>query len=287
MDEIIKWLVNIEKCASAFYKKSAIALKDDQELSAFLNRLSEDEDQHAELLEKAFEYLNRIDIPIEPAIVVDENLKANIEGHFLRCGEGNSAGSISKKELLDILVVNESSEWNDIFLYAVNSMQAANREFQHVAAIMQAHMDHIEDFIKSMPEADGYLAAIKKIPKVWDKRILIVDDEPLILNILKAIVEDLAVVETAENGLEALSRVKGQYFDAIISDISMPLLNGIEFFRQASDNDPAIGSRFLFYSGNLNDERKRFFAENNLQYLSKPATIGQIKNSVRDILKQQ
>jgi len=286
MEEIIKWLVHIEKCASAFYKESAIALKDDQELFTFLNHMSEDEDQHVKLLEKASEYLIQIVTPIEPAILVGEDFKAKLEEHFLKCGEEKSIEHISKKELIESLVATESSEWNDIFLYAVNSLQTHSKELQYITATMQAHMDYIEEYIKSLPEADKYLEVIKKIPKVWDKRILIVDDEPIILNILKALVEDLAIIETAQNGQEALSRVKEQYFDVIISDLSMPVLDGIEFYRQASLNDPNIGNRFLFYTGNLANEYIRFFSENNIQYLTKPASIGQIQKSVQNILKQ-
>lgn len=284
MEEIIKWLVYIEKCASAFYKKSAIALNNDQELFTFLNHLSEDEDYHVKLLEKASEHLIHIDI--EPAILVDEDFKTKIEEHFLKCGDEKSMENISKKEVVGSLVATESSEWNDIFLYAVNSLQTQSKELQYIAATMQAHKDRIVEYIKSLPEADKHLEAMNKIPKVWDKRILIVDDEPIMLNILKALVEDLAMIETAQNGQEALSRVKEQYFDVIISDISMPVLNGIEFYRQASINDPNISSRFLFYTGNPTNEYMKFFSDNNIQYLIKPAPMGQIQKSVQNILKQ-
>jgi len=286
MEEILNWLVYIEKCASAFYKKSAISLKNDQELSTFLNHLSEDEDQHVGLLEKASEWLRQIVPPIEPAIFLDENFKAKIEGYFQKCDEETSIENISKKEVVDSLVAAESSEWNDIFLYVLNSLQSYSKEFQYIASTIQTHKNRIEEYIKSIPDADNYFEVMKRIPKVWDKRILIVDDEPIIRDILSALVEDLAVIETAENGQEALSRVKVKYFDAIISDISMPVLNGIEFYRQASVSDPNIGNRFLFYTGNPTNEHMKYFSENNIQYLTKPAPMGQIQKSVQNILKQ-
>jgi len=286
MEEILKWLVYIEKCASAFYKKSAVALKDDQELSTFLNHLSEDEDQHEGLLEKASDCLRQIAPPIEPAIFLDEDFKAKIEGYFQKCNEETSIEHISKKEVVDSLVAAESSEWNDIFLYVLNSLQSYSKEFQYIASTIQTHKNRIEEYIKSIPDADNYFEVMKKIPKVWDKRILIVDDEPIIRDILSALVEDLAVIETVENGQEALSRVKVKYFDAIISDISMSVLNGIEFYRQASVSDPNIGNRFLFYTGNPTNEHMRYFSENNIQYLTKPAPMGQIQKIVRNILKQ-
>ena len=164
MEEIIKWLAYIEKCASAFYKKSAVALKDDHELSIFLNHLSEDEDQHAELLEKASGYLIEIDTPIEPALLVDENFKAKIEEYFLKCGEEKSVEHISKKEVIESLVAAEYSEWNDIFLYVINSLQPQSKEVQYIAATIQSHKDHIEEYVKSLPEADNYLEVMNKIP---------------------------------------------------------------------------------------------------------------------------
>ena len=287
MEELIKWLMHIERCASVFYKKSAITLKDDKELATFLDHLSEDEDQHVGFLEKAFECLGQIDCPIEPAIFVDEKFKEKIEGYFRGCGEETSVGNDSKTKTVESLVSAEFSEWNDIFLYAINSLQSYSKEFQYIASAMQAHKDRIEEYIKSIPDANNYLEVIKKIPKVWDKKILIVDDEPLILDILKALVEDLGVIETAENGQAALLRVKAEYFNAIISDVSMPVLNGIEFYRQASLSDPGIGKRFLFYTGNPTADYLRFFSENNLQYLTKPAPIGQLQKIVQNILKQQ
>jgi len=286
MEEIIKWLVYIEKCASAFYKTSAMALTHNRELFTFLNHLSEDEDYHVKLLEKASEHLIKLDTHIEPAILVDEDFKTKIEEHFLKRGDEKSMGNISKKDVIESLIATESSEWNDIFLYAVNSLQTQSKELQYIAATMQAHKDRIVEYIKSLPEAANYLEAMNKMPKVWDKRILIVDDEPIILNILKALVENLAMIETAQNGQEALSRVKEQYFDVIISDISMPVLNGIEFYRQASANDPNIRNRFLFYTGNPTNEFMSFFSENNIQYLTKPAPMGQIQKSVQNILKK-
>ncbi len=97
-------------------------------------------------------------------------------------------------------------------------MQTQSKELQYIAATLQARKDRIVEYIKSLPEAANYLEAMNKIPKVWDKKILIVDDEPIILNILEALVKDLAMIETAQNGREALSRVKEHYFDVKLLD---------------------------------------------------------------------
>ena len=65
-------------------------------------------------------------------------------------------------------------------------------------------------------------------------RIMVVDDEKDILRIIK---RDLEVtnefqVETFSSGIEALNSFKNHeldYYDAIITDIRMPRMNGFEF----------------------------------------------------------
>jgi two-component system chemotaxis response regulator CheY len=66
------------------------------------------------------------------------------------------------------------------------------------------------------------------------KKILIVDDSPLVL----AMLEDALVgmgygVTAAVNGQEGLKQVEASKFDLIITDLSMPVLDGIAFVKAA------------------------------------------------------
>ncbi len=63
-------------------------------------------------------------------------------------------------------------------------------------------------------------------------RVLIVDDEPKILNGLRRLLKDEFDVICAENGEAALQEIeRAPLFDAIISDLNMPLMDGIELIR--------------------------------------------------------
>lgn len=68
------------------------------------------------------------------------------------------------------------------------------------------------------------------------KKILVVDDSALMRRVLFDIInsdENLTADKYAVNGLDALEILKsGQKFDAIILDINMPKMNGIEFLRE-------------------------------------------------------
>jgi nitrogen regulation protein NR(I) len=68
--------------------------------------------------------------------------------------------------------------------------------------------------------------------------VLIVDDDRSIRYSLKRMLEDKYAILTAQNGEEALGRVKENSPDLVIMDIKMPGLNGIEVLKQIKSIDP-------------------------------------------------
>jgi CheY-like chemotaxis protein len=65
------------------------------------------------------------------------------------------------------------------------------------------------------------------------KRILIVDDEERIREVVRACLEDLGgwEVETGASAAEGLEKITVGFFDAIILDISMPDMDGLVFLQ--------------------------------------------------------
>ncbi len=65
--------------------------------------------------------------------------------------------------------------------------------------------------------------------------ILLIDDHPIVLNGLKSLLGDIdtiRIIADANNGLEALSILKEKQVDLVISDISMPEMDGIELTKE-------------------------------------------------------
>ena len=68
-------------------------------------------------------------------------------------------------------------------------------------------------------------------------KVLIVDDEPSIREILSLILEDAGYnVVTAENGVAALDILKADWdFDLLLTDLRMPHMDGVELFERARE----------------------------------------------------
>lgn len=64
-------------------------------------------------------------------------------------------------------------------------------------------------------------------------KILIVDDEVLIRKVIKeyCILENYEVVE-AENGIDAIEKIKHDNIDLIVLDVMMPKLDGLSAFKE-------------------------------------------------------
>lgn len=70
------------------------------------------------------------------------------------------------------------------------------------------------------------------------KRILVIDDEAAILEVIQGCLEDLGGMKVllAESGMKGLQMAQAELPDGILLDISMPGMDGLEVLRQLQDN---------------------------------------------------
>jgi CheY-like chemotaxis protein len=80
-------------------------------------------------------------------------------------------------------------------------------------------------------------------------RVLLVDDQTLVLRATASMLKELDVV-TASSAAEALTRLgEGSHFDVIVSDVTMPGMSGPELYVQVRQRFPHLATRFLLLSG--------------------------------------
>ena len=111
------------------------------------------------------------------------------------------------------------------------------------------------------------------------KKILIVDDMAVNLEYLKIILErEGYTVETAEDGGEALEKVRGFLPDLIILDNIMPKMTGAEIVRVLKREPFYRHIKILMVSA-ADEEKLDVDA-----FLSKPLVMPELLSKVREIL---
>ncbi|MCA9708534.1 MAG: response regulator [Myxococcales bacterium] len=103
-------------------------------------------------------------------------------------------------------------------------------------------------------------------------RVLVVDDEPLLLRVTTRILSPHAEVETAGDGLQALRRIRGgEVYDVVLCDLVMPEMSGMELHATLAREDPSLAERMLFMAGGaFTDEARAFLEREDIRWLSKP-----------------
>ncbi|MFA7256274.1 MAG: sigma-54 dependent transcriptional regulator [Kiritimatiellales bacterium] len=116
-------------------------------------------------------------------------------------------------------------------------------------------------------------------------RILIVDDEPTILNLLNKILIGQGYDATpASNGEKALQLLQTEKFDLMISDINMTPINGMELLRKASEAWPDMGVIMLTAYGTVATAVEAM-KEGAFDYITKPFKLDELVLTVQRALE--
>jgi two-component system chemotaxis response regulator CheY len=285
MKEIIEWLLSIERLSNGLYRESARHFSDDVSFAEFLSHLAADELWHYEVMRTAIHEAGLEGSPVS-AIALDQETKERIEGPFRENISALTHGSLTKETVFECVVRTEFSEWNDIFLYVVNSLKDRRKDFLHVAAQMQQHKAYIESYLDHMSVTHPLVSKLRGIPPVWKARMLVIDDYHPIREFLSAVLSEKGIIDEAVNGKEGLSRLDSNRYDVIVTDVDMPVMNGWEMFHSAERRFPGIGSRIIFLSGTPDSDEVHSIRERGLRFLEKPVLISEIEAAVRDVLKE-
>jgi CheY-like chemotaxis protein len=118
------------------------------------------------------------------------------------------------------------------------------------------------------------------------KTILIVDDEPELLEILvEALERDGYRTEAVLNGADALRRLERQSYDLVVSDTRMPVMDGIELYRELERRFPELQRRIVFVTGDVLDaEKQRFLESTGMPILTKPFDLSEVRRVIRQRL---
>lgn len=119
------------------------------------------------------------------------------------------------------------------------------------------------------------------------KRILLVDDEPMVLRVMRRALEREGYeVDVAVNGEDALAKISASSPDVLVTDIEMPRMSGKELCLQIQETMP--DRKFpIFVSTSLTALEHREWSGNisNLVFLEKPISIRKLRSAIAQLVE--
>lgn len=119
--------------------------------------------------------------------------------------------------------------------------------------------------------------------------ILVVDDDAMILQIMKRILRGQHEVVTVSDGRIALAALGAKEFDAVITDLTMPGgIGGAEIYAWIAANRPMLSERVIFSTGDsVSNESRAFLSGLTNRVLAKPFSPGDLTETLSQVLGSQ
>jgi PAS domain S-box-containing protein len=121
------------------------------------------------------------------------------------------------------------------------------------------------------------------------RKILVIDDNSHNLYFLEVLLKGAGYdVVTAENGLDALEKLRSGPFDGIVSDVLMPLMDGFKLIR-ACKKDPVLQQiPFIFYTATYTEKRDEEFGLSlgAIRYIIKPAEPDALLREIQEAFSE-
>lgn len=162
---------------------------------------------------------------------------------------------------------------------------------EHGGDLVLERADDGAAFRLSLPISGGAPDAsvpmpLDEAPPAREARILVVDDEPEITGLIRTMLEGAGwEVATAESAAVALEMIGEVRFDALVSDLRMPDMDGASFWRCVHEAAPSLARRTLFVTGDtLSAGVQEFLQKTRCAHLDKPFRKSDLITAVQTLL---
>ncbi len=121
-----------------------------------------------------------------------------------------------------------------------------------------------------------------------DRTCLVVEDSPMMRQLITfalSRIKNLTVTE-AEDGIGGLKQVTAKKFDIVITDINMPIMDGLKLVRKIREMDSYKNVPIVIVTTEgLQEDRERALALGANAYITKPIQAPEVIDTVKKLLK--
>ncbi len=231
------------------------------------------------------------------------NLGVNFQNHDVINGDitASLVQMIASGRFYDMAIFD-----TDIFknhtMDIAGTLRAINPDIKLVAVVDRENDKNFSDFDKMINKPIPHQRFIKQIEEVYSKEffesnkevdysglnILIVEDVDLNREYEKEMLNNFFSIDcdTAENGLIAVEKVKKNNYDAVLMDMRMPVMNGLEATKKIREFDKKLP--IICMSANVYKEDKLAAEESGMNdFIEKPLEKKDIENKLIKLLNNE
>lgn len=194
--------------------------------------------------------------------------------------------SESKADMMKFITTLKQTGRKDMKLVVIGEDKACN-DFTQLSGDMNSitlQMPIAAEMAKKRVWTYLDNGSVDETPK---KNILVIDDDPMMLRLIKSELKDLYSVATAVNGKIALDflRRKDVLPDLILLDYEMPDMDGAQVFERLRTNLNTSNIPIVFLTGvNDREKIKKVFALKPQGYLLKPIDCDKLIQTIKHII---
>jgi DNA-binding NtrC family response regulator len=120
------------------------------------------------------------------------------------------------------------------------------------------------------------------MPEEIKANVLVVDDEEQFLKVFSQRLQGRGLkVDTSTSGEDAIKKVKGKEFDAIVLDLVMPGMSGMEALKRIRAENPDVQIIILTGHGTI-EKTVEAVKEGAIDFLEKPADLSKIMEKISE-----
>lgn len=146
--------------------------------------------------------------------------------------------------------------------------------------------------LKLLPDSEPQAAGTAKKVSVQDlvgKEILLVEDNELNMEIAQIVLKKAGlIIDTAENGSEAVAKAQAKRYDMILMDIQMPVMNGYEAtraIRQLEDKHLADVPIIAMTANAFQEDKEKALSEGMDGHVAKPLKVEELLKTMQQALQ--
>jgi DNA-binding response OmpR family regulator len=126
----------------------------------------------------------------------------------------------------------------------------------------------------------------KRAPTRWERKILVVDDEPNVVRSLTFVLEKEGYdVASAANGEEAMAKIQEIRPRLVFLDVMMPKKNGYEVCKEVKDNSSLSDTHIIMLTAKGQEaDREKGFDAGADEFMTKPFSLMAVVDRVKKLL---